>query len=497
MFFTTSAALEATDADVRTDVYDRTGGATTEVSVGAINGNGNFDVEFGGISDDASVVVFETAEPLESGDTDSSRDVYKRVGGVTSGITTSRDGAFDANFEGVNSDGSRIAFTTAEPSCGSVDVDAETDVYTHQASGGTVCNSANGNGPFPVRFAAIGPSSSLYTTQEAVAPQDGDEATDLYADNAVVSQGAVNGNGGFPAKFAAISADASRIFFTSFEPLVPQDVDDRSDVYMRSSSTTSLISIEVIPPVATITAGVPGGGFTKDDTPVFEFASSEPGSTFVCTVDGGGSIPCSSPKVLGPLADGAHDFAVRATDPAGNASGFITRSFTVDTIAPDPVIESGPPAFTNNPTPTFTFSADEPVTFDCRIDGATFAPCSGAGTHTTAALADGFHRFRLRARDQAGNTEHTGITFTVDTTPPQTTIDSVVVTGSKATVKFSGTDASTPLTFQCRIDGGTFAQCKSGKVFKALSAGAHTVRVRATDPAGNLDPTPASRVFSV
>ena len=159
VFFTTAAALETTDTDSRTDVYDRSGGITTQVSIGAINGNGSFDVEFGGISDDASVVVFETAEPLESGDTDSSRDVYKRAGGVTSGITTSRDGAFDANFEAVNSTGSRIAFTTAEPSCGSVDVDAETDVYTHQAAGGTVCNSANGNGPFPAKFAAIVPST--------------------------------------------------------------------------------------------------------------------------------------------------------------------------------------------------------------------------------------------------------------------------------------------------------------------------------------------------
>ena len=344
VFFTTAAALETSDGDSRTDVYDRSAGATTQVSLGAINGNGSFDVEFGGISDDASVVVFETAEPLESGDTDSSRDVYKRVGGVTSGITTSRDGAFDANFEAVNSTGSRIAFTTAEPSCGTVDVDIETDVYTHQASGGTVCNSANGNGAFPVKFAAIGPSATLYTTQEAVASQDGDEATDLYVDNAVVSQGVINGNGGFPAKFAAISDDASRIFFTSFEQLVPQDVDDRSDVYLRSSGGTSLISIEVVPPVATITAGVADAGFTKDDTPVFEFTSSEPGSTFVCTVDGSGPAPCSSPKVLGSLTDGTHDFAVRATDPAGNSSGFIARTFTVDTISPDPVIDSGPPA---------------------------------------------------------------------------------------------------------------------------------------------------------
>ena len=249
--------------------------------------------------------------------------------------------------------------------------------------------------------------------------------------------------------------------------------------------------------MATITAGVADAGFTKDDTPVFEFTSSEPGSAFVCTVDGSGPAPCSSPKVLGSLTDGTHDFAVSATDPAGNSSGFIARTFTVDTISPDPVIDSGPLALTKDSTPTFTFSADEPVTFACRIDGDPYAACSEAGAHTTATLADGFHAFRLRARDQAGNTEHVGSTFTVDTTPPETTIDSVVVSGTKATVRFSGTDANPPLTFQCSIDSGRFSGCKSGKVFNGLAAGPHTIRVRARDKAGNLDRTPASQGFSV
>ena len=107
------------------------------------------------------------------------------------------------------------------------------------------------------------------------------------------------------------------------------------------------------------------------------------------------------------------------------------------------------------------------------------------------------HSFRLRARDEAGNTEHVGSTFTVDATPPETTIDSVVVSGSNATVRFRGTDAHTPLTFQCRIDSGRFSACKSGKVFNGLAAGPHTIRVRARDNAGNLDRTPASQGFSV
>ena len=112
-------------------------------------------------------------------------------------------------------------------------------------------------------------------------------------------------------------------------------------------------------------------------------------------------------------------------------------------------------------------------------------------------LSDGPHSFRLRARDPAGNTEYVSRSFTVDSVPPETSITSVVVSGAKATVKFNGTDANTPLTFQCKLDGGGFSGCKSGKVFRGLSAGPHTVEVRARDKAGNLDPTPASQGFSV
>ena len=44
---------------------------------------------------------------------------------------------------------------------------------------------------------------------------------------------------------------------------------------------------------------------------------------------------------------------------------------------------------------------------------------------------------------------------------------------------------------------GAFSGCNSGKVFSGLAAGPHTIRVRAKDKAGNLDPTPASQGFSV
>ena len=52
-------------------------------------------------------------------------------------------------------------------------------------------------------------------------------------------------------------------------------------------------------------------------------------------------------------------------------------------------------------------------------------------------------------------------------------------------------------TFQCRVDGGQFATCTSPFTTAALAQGAHTFEVRALDAAGNADPTPASRAFTI
>jgi hypothetical protein len=60
----------------------------------------------------------------------------------------------------------------------------------------------------------------------------------------------------------------------------------------------------------------------KRATLSFEFISSEPGSSFECSLDGGPYEPCASPeveKVKAKRKAKLHVFGVRATDPAGNA----------------------------------------------------------------------------------------------------------------------------------------------------------------------------------
>jgi large repetitive protein len=47
------------------------------------------------------------------------------------------------------------------------------------------------------------------------------------------------------------------------------------------------------------------------------------------------------------------------------------------------------------------------------------------------------------------------------------------------------------------MDAAAFAACVSPRSYSSLASGSHTFRVRAIDRAGNVDPTPAARTFTV
>ncbi len=71
------------DTDIYDDIYERSGGTTTQVSQGEINGNGAFFADFIDASSDGLKVFFRTDEPLVSGDTNGEYDFYERSGGTT------------------------------------------------------------------------------------------------------------------------------------------------------------------------------------------------------------------------------------------------------------------------------------------------------------------------------------------------------------------------------------------------------------------------------
>ena len=84
-----------------------------------------------------------------------------------------------------------------------------------------------------------------------------------------------------------------------------------------------------------------------------------------------------------------------------------------------------------------------------------------------------------------------------DTSPPDTQLDSGPSGTSIANVSFTFSSADTLLGFECRLDSAEWASCTSPKAYTSLSDGSHTFQVRAVDAAGNPDPSPANRTWTV
>jgi Ca2+-binding RTX toxin-like protein len=85
-----------------------------------------------------------------------------------------------------------------------------------------------------------------------------------------------------------------------------------------------------------------------------------------------------------------------------NVGAFSATFDIVDVVAPDTFIDSGPSGLTNDTTPTFTFHADEPATFECSLGGP-FTPCSSGDSF--GPLANGSYTFSVRAIDLASNVD--------------------------------------------------------------------------------------------
>jgi bacillolysin len=239
-----------------------------------------------------------------------------------------------------------------------------------------------------------------------------------------------------------------------------------------STPASRSFAVDTVPPDTTITSGPMG--VTTNPTPMFEFTSSEPSSTFECRVDGAAFAACMTPHTTPTLADGPHTFEVRATDQVGNQDPSpASRSFVVDTGPPDTTIISGPTGTTTDPTPTFEFTSDEPgSTFMCRVDLAPFAACTSP--HTTGTLAEGPHTFEVKAKDLADNEDPTPDTraFTL-ISPPSPSISIADAKKKepdkgkkvmKFTVSLSGASTS-PVTVAFATKNGT---AKAPKDFKPV-----------------------------
>ena len=181
---------------------------------------------------------------------------------------------------------------------------------------------------------------------------------------------------------------------------------------------------------------------------------------------------------------------------------------------------------TDSATPPTVTQKTLPLTISCAtsydLRGNTVAPgasvsllannellatttSDGLGDYVIAGLSNGRYTVIPRKMHYAftpysqeitvANLDISGINFTAatDTTAPQTTItEKPAILTNTGTSVFSFISNKEHCTYECLIDGGFSASCDSPTGFQGLTPGLHTFQVRATDPAGNVDPSPDS-----
>jgi hypothetical protein len=271
----------------------------------------------------------------------------------------------------------------------------------------------------------------------------------------------------------------------------------------------------------------------------FEFSANDTGGNedkgvgikqIECSIDNSNFTACISPVEITSdiLADGNHSFKIRAEDNVGNMNP-VPSSFgwTIDTVPPTTVISNvvdGNKSSITNGSSTksnalmFEFSGtDVGVGIDhleCSFDGTSFSACTSPVRFTSANMTDGTHTFEVLSVDNSTNKDPSpaSFTWTVDTTPPTTSINSAT-DGNKSAVTNSSTTKSTSMTFkfsgndtggvgidhfECNVDGLTFVTCTSPFTFPSLSEdGQYTLEIRAHDRVGNIDPSSASFTWTV
>jgi hypothetical protein len=268
------------------------------------------------------------------------------------------------------------------------------------------------------------------------------------------------------------------------------------------SFTTSVV--DVAPPETSIDQAP--SGTVGSSSASLSFSSSEPDSTFECSLDGAAFGACASPQGYTGLAEGAHTFRVRATDAAGNVDSTpASASWTVDTVAPSPPQITGPAEGSVSGSSLTVAGTAEPGAVVEVFDGASSSgtnTADGAGnwSRPLTGISDGVHSFTAKATDAVGNvsTASAPRSVTVDATPPDTTIDSGpsgTLASTSATFTFAASEAGS--TFACSLDGAGFSACTSPNAYSGLAEGVHTFQVRASDSIGNTDASPATRTWTV
>ncbi len=311
VLFVTSESLLDADVDAVEDLYLYDGGALHLVSVGTVQ-----PVFPEAWNPTLGAVVFGAADALVPEDTDTDYDLYLyRHGGPRSLVTSTTTGVISSlvgNF--VSADGSRVVFESVTPLTPGETEDGAADLYLW-SSGAEPRLLTGGTAEEDAVFmdASTDASRVFFRTFEALLPSDTDTVRDIYeATTAGISQ-VSRGNADETAQFRRSSADGSLVFWQTAEPVLAADTDAADDVYVSRIAAPKNLT----PPTIT---GQPAAGQTLTCNPgTWSDAES---FAYRWNRDGTPIPGATSPTYVVPAGDAGHVLTctVTATGDGGSAA---------------------------------------------------------------------------------------------------------------------------------------------------------------------------------
>ncbi len=248
-FLVTNQQLTDDDVDEGADLYRRSlrDGSLTRLSSGPPGVVSNVSQPVVRVSDDGQRVYFLATGALVPGKGEEGQpNLYLSDHGTLRFIATAED--IDLSRAEITPDGGTIAFTTTHALLSS-DLDTSADVYRYDAASGELAQvslgvAGRGNDALNADFESTGLFGSqalpnlplrhlsddgrvFFTTAEPLVPEDHNQTNDVYerADGtlALVTSGAANDGTNTMLAFEGVSADGSSAFFITDETLLPAD----------------------------------------------------------------------------------------------------------------------------------------------------------------------------------------------------------------------------------------------------------------------------------
>ncbi len=326
-----------------------------------------------------------------------------------------------------------------------------------------------------------------------------------YTDNAVVNL-SFYPDGGAQEMFISLESDCST---GSWEPFMNHKVwglpalNKSSTIYVKykykyheSECVEDGIIHDNIPPELEFGQKFETLWIEKKDLNI-SFSAKDFGSgvEFIhCDFSGSGNFkPCTEAVSFSSMEENRdYQLMVRVQDKAGNS---VTKSLNwrSDQTPPEIVFNSKPAEITNDSTPQFSFTANDSGSgvdsYWCRFNGKSqFERCRN---RFTLRLKDGEHQLEVKAMDKVGRfSQPISYLWTQDRDAPTisfTKTPSPITKDKKALFEFAGgvNNRQRVVSYQCRLDRGSYKSCLSPQNMSGLSDGRHSFSVVGFDQAEN------------